>query len=203
MSFDEVRLPTDVERGATGGPGFLTNVTTLSSGRESRVSLWERERGEWDIGYGVDTRENALAVRDFFLARRGRARGFRFRDWTNYETGDTQQGVTEDPDSGDTTFQIAYTYEDAGGFTYTKEIKKPVADGFKVYLDGVEQASGWTLDTTTGIITFASPPDYGVDITWTGTFDLPVRFDTDRIDIALTTREVITFPSLTIVELKL
>jgi uncharacterized protein (TIGR02217 family) len=204
MSFDETRLPIEVERGAQGGPGFLTTVTVLNSGREKRNSLWSVDRGEWDVGFGINTREEALKVRNFFMARLGKARGFRFRDWSNYKTeGSQQMGVAESPDSGDTTFQIQYTYQDESGFTYTKNIYKPVAEGFQVYLDGVAQLSGWNIDTTTGIITFADPPDYGVDITWTGTFDLPVRFDTDRLDIVVENKEVLITPSIPIVELKL
>jgi uncharacterized protein (TIGR02217 family) len=204
MAFDEVRLPIEVERGAQGGPGFLTSVTVLNSGKEKRNSLWEVDRGEWDIGYGIDTRENALKIRNFFMARLGKARGFRFRDWSNYTTATTPMGVAESPDSGDTTFQLQYTYADESGFTYTKDIFKPVNDAnFQVFLDGVEQLSGWTLDETTGILTFAEPPDYNVDITWLGTFDLPVRFDTDRLDIVVENKNVLLTPNIPIVELKL
>jgi len=203
MAFDEVRLPVEIERGAQGGPGFLTTVTVLNSGKEKRNSLWSVDRGEWDIGYGIDTRENALKIRNFFMARAGKARGFRFRDWSNYTTGTGQQGVEESPDSGDTTFQLQYTYTDEGGFSYTKPIYKPVNDAnFKVYLDGVEQGSGWALNTATGIITFTDPPDYAVDITWTGTFDLPVRFDTDRLEIIVENKNVLLTPAIPIVELK-
>jgi len=203
MSFDEVRLPVEVERGAQGGPGFLTSVTVLNSGREKRNSLWSVDRGEWNIGFGIDTRENALKIRNFFMARNGKARGFRFRDWTNYTTGTTQMGFTETPDSGDTTFQLAYTYTDESGFSYTKPIFKPVDDAeFVIYLDGVAQESGWNVDETTGIVTFASPPDYSVDITWTGTFDLPVRFDTDRLEIIVENKDVLLTPNIPIVELK-
>lgn len=204
MAFDEVRLPIEVERGAQGGPGFLTTVTVLNSGKEKRNSLWEVDRGEWDIGFGIDTRENALKVRNFFMARQGKARGFRFRDWSNYSTEGTPQGVEESPDSGDTTFQLQYTYTDEGGFSYSKPIFKPVDDSnFKVYLDGVEQASGWTISESTGILTFTTPPDYGTEITWEGTFDLPVRFDIDRLQIVIENKNVLLTPNIPIVELKL
>ena len=204
MSFDETRLPIEVERGAQGGPGFLTTVTVLNSGKEKRNSLWSVDRGEWDVGFGIDTRENALKIRNFFMARQGKARGFRFRDWSNYTTGTTQQGVAEAADSGDTTFQLEYTYTDESGFSYTKPIFKPVSDAnFVVYLDGAAQASGWTVDTTTGIITFTNPPDYGTDITWTGTFDLPVRFNTDQLQILIENKNVLLTPNIPIVELKL
>ena len=36
MSFDEVRLPTNVEKGAVGGPMFNTTVLELTSGPSNR-----------------------------------------------------------------------------------------------------------------------------------------------------------------------
>lgn len=210
MAFDEVRLPVEVERGAQGGPGFLTNVLLLKSGKEQRNSLWAVDRGEWDIGFGIQTREETLAVRNFFMARAGRARGFRFRDWTNYTTYNYDQQVQEPQlcdEEGDgviTDFSMLYRYQDSGSFFYEKRIFKPVASGMRVYVDGVESAgSNWTVDETTGIITFNTPPAYGSDVTWTGEFDLPVRFDTDRLELVVTTKNVIAAPSIPIVELKL
>lgn len=209
MAFDEVRLPTGVERGAAGGPGFLTNVVPLNSGKEQRNSLWSVDRGRWDIGYGIQSREDALLVRNFFMARLGRARGFRFKDWSNYTTMNyatglhQQQPTSEEGDGSETIFQMRYRYVDEGAFYYEKTIYKPVVSTIKVYVDGVEQLSGWAVDSTTGVITFTSAPFYGSDVTWTGEFDLPVRFDVDQLNLVITTKGVIAAPSIPIVELKL
>lgn len=204
--FDEVRLPTGIERGSVGGPSFLTTISTLNSGKEQRNQLWERDKGRWDIGYGIQTREDALLVRNFFMARRGRARGFRFRDWTNYTTLAVEQPAGDQAGTADgveTTFQLRYRYIDAGNFYYEKPIFKPVAGTVAVFRDGVQAMSGWTVNTATGIITFSVAPTYGTDVTWTGEFDLPVRFDSDTLDMVLTNVEVISQPAIPIVELKL
>lgn len=201
MAFDEIRLPIEVERGAVGGPGFLTNVTLLNSGREKRNTLWSVDRGRWDIGYGIQTRADAVAVRNFFMARLGRARGFRFRDWGNYKTEDAQAPTEEAADGSRVAFQMAYRYIDSGAFFYQKTIYKPVAADLVVYEAGLP-TTAYTVDATTGIITMNSPPAIGDEITWTGTFDLPVRFDTDQLAMQITTKELITVPSISIVELK-
>jgi len=215
MSFHEVRLPTCVERGASGGPGFLTNVSALQSGKEQRNSLWETDRGRWDIGYGIQTREDALAIRDFFYARRGRLFGFRFRDWSNYRTENGAQqpaglstvatGEPAEADGTTQTFQLYYTYSDTSVYSYTKKIVKPVDDAtFKVYIEGaLIPEVDYTMDFTTGIITFDIAPEYNSRVTWEGTFDLPVRFDTDVLNSVITTHEVISQPAIPIVELKL
>jgi len=203
MAFDEIRLPIEVERGASGGPGFLTNISVLNSGKEQRNSLWAVDRGQWDVGFGIQNRADSLLIRDFFYARLGRARGFRFRDWTNYQAL-VEQPTTPESDNVETDFQMFYDYSDSAGFTYTKQIFKPTTEDLVVYVDGViESSSNYSLDTTTGIITFTSAPAYGSDVTWTGTFDLPVRFDTDQLQLQVTTKNVITAPSIPIVELKL
>lgn len=215
MAFHEVRLPIEVERGASGGPGFLTSVSVLTSGKEQRNSLWEVDRGRWDIGYGIQTRADALIVRDFFFARRGRLHGFRFRDWSNYKTEGSEKqpaglstvdtGEPAEADGSTTTFQMYYVYSDSGSFSYTKKIHKPVEGTIKVYVEGALQTetTDYTIDHTTGIITFTSPPEYNSDVEWTGEFDLPVRFDTDELEVVVTTKELLTQPSLPIVELKL
>lgn len=215
MAFHEVRLPIKVERGASGGPGFLTNVSILQSGKEQRNSLWEVDRGRWDIGYGIQTREDALVVRDFFFARRGKLHGFRFRDWSNYQTeGAVKQpagiasidtGEPAEADGVATQFQLYYVYSDTGSFSYTKKIFKPVASSIQVYVNGALKTptTDYTLDETTGTITFTSAPEYNSDVEWSGSFDLPVRFDTDSLEIVVTTKELLTQPNISIVELKL
>ena len=47
-----------------------------------------------------------------------------------------------------------------------RTITKPVAGTVKVYLDGVEQLSGWSVDTTTGLVTFGTARP-GVEVTAT------------------------------------
>lgn len=49
-------------------------------------------------------------------------------------------------------------------------------DPFKVYFGAVEQTSGWTVDVTTGIITFSVAPPTSTVIKWSGSYDLPMAF---------------------------
>ena len=55
----------------------------------------------------------------------------------------------------------------------------------RVALDGVEQPSGWSVDTTTGVVTFDGALAEAVAITAGFEFDVPVRFDTDALDVTL------------------
>lgn len=199
MAFDDTRLPVDVEVGAHGGPMFQTTIVSLSSGGEQRNQDWSEQRCEFNVGYGISTVDDLREVMAFFYARRGRARGFRFRDWTDYQ-------LTNEPiDTGDgieTDFQIIKTYESSGPFSYGRRITRPVANTLEVYLDGVLQAGSAYDLLTGGIISFDTPPGNGVVISVTCEFDVPVRFDTDKFDLTLEAFEAGVVQNLQIVELR-
>lgn len=197
MAFDEVRLPEEVEKGAEGGPRFKTSILPLSSGHEKRNVDWVEARGDWDIGYGIQSIENLELVRDFFYARAGRARGFRFKDWSDY-TGTAQNIGTGD--NATVAFQLRKQYT-SGLVTYNRLIYKPVAGTVRIFLNGVE-TFGFTVDTTTGIVTMGVAPGAAVAITATYEFDVPVRFDTDHFRLSLEIFNAGSVPSLPVIELR-
>jgi uncharacterized protein (TIGR02217 family) len=204
MAFHDVQLPDDVERGALGGPRFKTFIVALPNGKEKRRVLWEKQRGEWDIGYGIQVKEDATnpgegldAIVTFFYARMGMANTFRFKDWADFEMPVQNIGTG---DAAETAFQIFKRYT-SGGINYDRNITLPYTT--LVYLNGVLQLSGYTLGTTTGIVTFSSPPGGGVAITVSCEFDVPVRFNTDALDINMQTFEAGIVPSIPIIEDKI
>ena len=80
MSFHEVRFPTEISRGAEGGPERRTDIVVLGSGYEERNSRWADSRRSYNAGYGVKSVDDLYAVIAFFEERRGRLYGFRWRD---------------------------------------------------------------------------------------------------------------------------
>jgi uncharacterized protein (TIGR02217 family) len=197
MSFDEVRLNEWIEQGARGGPGFKTTIITLASGKEQRNSEWLHERGEWNFGYGTMEKEDYREIYDFFRDRRGRARGFRFRDWADYEAANELLGT------GNGTRRVFRLIKDYG--FYKKRITRPVAGTVTVTVNGQPRTTGWTINNSTGTITFANTeaaiPAVGAQVRASFTFDLPVRFDIDRLDLRMTWENAASFPDIRIVEL--
>jgi uncharacterized protein (TIGR02217 family) len=61
------------------------------------------------------------------------------------------------------------------------EVRSITNAGRRVYLDSIEQLGGWSIDTTTGIVTFSVPPALEAEVTADFEFDVPVRFDTDHM----------------------
>lgn len=206
--FHEVRFPLDVSLGSRGGPVRRTDIVTLASGREHRNSRWASSRRRYDAGLGVRTIDALHAVIAFFEERRGRLYGFRFRDRTDWRSGPPSQEPTPlDQRIGTgngtkTTFQLVKTY--GGSFApYLRTIAKPVGGSVRVAVDGVEQAVGsdFNCDPTTGIVTFSSPPPADAAITAGYSFDVPVRFDTDELDIDLSTFEAGGIPQIPLIEI--
>lgn len=172
--FDDIRLPDEIEQGAVGGPGFSTTISVFSSGFERRNQNWARHRAKWNISYGVseDTFKDVLA---FFYGRRGRARGFRFKDWADFTaTGE----FVATGDGTKTDFQLIKTYD--GAFPYVRKITRPISSTVQLYVNG---APAGAADHGLGMYHFTSPPPAGATITWSGEFDVPVRFDTDELPI--------------------
>jgi uncharacterized protein (TIGR02217 family) len=196
MSFVEIRLPTSIKLSPVGGPEFMTDVTETLGGREQRNILRPNPRRRYEIGMAVMSKSDFAVILAFFIARKGRAYGFRFKDFSDFSaTGEaigTGDGATVD-------FQLVKNY--VSSVTYARTIKKPVSGSVAVYLNGSPQASGWSVDTTTGVITFDTAPGSGVAITADFEFDVPVRFDMDRLDVVMPTGDLCDAPSVQLIEL--
>lgn len=176
MAFHEVRLDDDLAYGSSGGPSFSTDVVIMSSGHERRNIRWIDARRSWDLAYSIINQERLDSLLAFFVARQGRGHGFRFKDISDFT-------ATVQPTALVTGLQYqlqkAYT---SGSTTILRDIQKPVSGQVTVYVDAVEV--GATVNLTTGIVTLNSSPGAGV-VTWSGQFDIPVRFDTDQISCRL------------------
>ena len=128
-----------------------------AAGHEKRNVNWSEARGRWDVASGLKKQAQIDELIAFFRARRGKAYGFRFKDWTDYKATGQLLGTGDD---ALTQFQLVKHYP-SGSVIEVRTITKPVAGTVKVYLDGVEQLSGWSVDTTTGLVTFSVPPALG------------------------------------------
>lgn len=208
-AFHEIRFPLRVALGTTGGPMRRTDIVNLSNGRENRNARWRDSRRSYDAGSGIKSVVDLYAVLAFFEARGGRLHGFRFRDaldWRSCAPGEAITAVDQVIGTGDgmrTTFPLVKTYGDAAG-SWVRRISKPVAGTLTVSVNGSEAgAETWSLDAATGVVTFGSghvpPADAAIRAGFE--FDVPVRFDTDRIDVDLGHFEAGRIPSIPLTEI--
>lgn len=203
MSFHEVRLPARLAFGSTGGVERRTEVVTLASGFERRSTPWAHGRRRYLIGAGVRSLDDAAALVAFFEGRRGRLYGFRFRDFTDFKSCAPSGAVSpaDQPlgvgDGEAVAFALVKTYADLA-----RPIAKPVAGTVRVAVDGAE-TSAFTVDAATGVVTFDSPPGVGAILTAGFEFDVPVRFDADRIDVTLESFDAGRIVAVPLIELRI
>lgn len=187
MSFHEVRLPARLAFGSTGGVERRTEVVTLASGFERRSTPWAQGRRRWLIGAGVRSLDDMAELTAFFEARRGRLHPFRFKDFADWKScapsgaiGPGDQ-VLGQGDGVRTVFQLVKRYGEV-----VREVRKPVVGSVRVGVAGAELSSNaFTVETANGGVTLHSPPAQGAVITAGFAFDVPVRFDSDRLDVTL------------------
>ena len=210
-AFHEVLFPLDIALKSAGGPERRTDVVTLGSGREERNARWAHSRRRYDAGYGVKTHQALSQAIEFFEERRGRLYGFRWRDRLDHSSAAPDAGLSASDQaigSGDgvtAAFQLLKTY--GGAFSpYQRPIAKPVAGSVAVAVDGVVQAEGtaFTVDTTTGIVTFLAGhiPATGAAVTAGFLFDVPVRFDSDYLEVDLSTFAAGAIPKIPLIEIR-
>ena len=207
MAFHEVRFPDDISRGARGGPERRTQIVELASGDEERNASWANSRRRYDVAYGIRRADDLAAVVAFFEARNGRLHGFRFKDWGDHKSclpSGTPAPTDQIIGTGDgtvTQFQLVKRYS-SGAQSWTRAIAKPVAGSVTIALNGTPQVSGWSVATTTGLVTFAAAPAAGVAVTAGFVFDVPVRFDSDALDVTLDLDRLGSITSIPLVEIR-
>lgn len=198
MTFHEIQFPTDIAYGAQGGPQYSTAVVAMASGYEQRNQNWAASRGSWNVASGLKTQTQLNTLIQFFRGRKGRAFGFRFKDWSDYQATGQAIGTGN---STNRVFQLSKSYT-SGPSTEIRTITKPVAGTVKPYLAGVLQTSGWSIDTTTGLLTFTTAPGVGVAVTADFEFDVPVRFDTDQMSVSLEQYNLGQWSGIPIIEIR-
>lgn len=200
--FESPKFPDNIGFSAIGGPGFSTNVIVLVSGYESRNANWTHTRYSYDLALPARSQSEVDTINAFFRTAQGKAHGFRLKDWADYSA--SAAPATSLGNSPNLQFQMYKRYT-SGAQTNDRKISKPVNGTVSVYVATVLQVSGYSIDYATGIITFSSPP--GGAVTWTGEFDVPVRFDIDQLRWRVIDRDsdglLYQVESLPIVEIRL
>ncbi len=209
MDFHEVRFPASLSFGSLGGPERRTDVVTLANGFEERNTPWAHSRRRDDAGLGMRSLDDVETLIGFFEARRGQMHGFRWKDWSDYKSGRASAGITfRDQviavgDGEQTVFGLIKTYQ-SGPFSYARPISKPVAGSVRVGIeqDELQEGVDYEVDETTGLITFVHPPAETMEIVAGFEFDVPVRFDTDRIHASVASFRAGTVPNVPVVEVR-
>lgn len=210
MAFHEVRFPAGLSFGSIGGPERRTEIVALASGFEERNTPWAHARRRYDAGMGLRSLDDLAALVAFFEARAGQLHGFRWKDWTDFKSCAPSGSPAFDDQEiarGDGTtvrFALTKTYV-SGPARYHRPIAKPVRDSVRAGIGGVERFLGedYEVDHATGHVTFREPPEPGAAVTAGFEFDVPVRFDTDRIAVSVAGFQAGEIPQIPVVEVRI
>lgn len=210
MAFHEVRFPAGLSFGAVGGPERRTEIVALASGFEERNTSWAHARRRYDAGMGLRSLDDLARVIAFFEARAGQLHGFRWKDWADYKSCLPSGAPAFDDQviaiaDGETrSFQITKGYR-SGATVYHRPISKPVSGTVRAGVGGDEKFAdlNYTVDHTLGRITFHEPPEVGAEITAGYEFDVPARFDTDRIAVSVSSFQAGQVPDIPVLEVRI
>jgi len=186
QAFDDVSFPVALGRAASIAPGFSTAIVTTASGHEQRNMDWASGRLRFDAGPGLRSEADLETLIAFFRARRGAARGFRFRDPLDHSSRAMTGGpapfdqVLGTGDGARTAFPLVKHYGE-GDEAEQRRITRPDVASVRVAVNG-QPFSSWTLGAG-GMINFASPPPAGAQVTAGFLFDVPVRFAEDSLTV--------------------
>jgi len=209
MAFHEVRFPANLSFGSVGGPERRTQIVALANGYEERNTPWAHARRRYDAGVGLRSLDDIEALIAFFEARQGQLSGFRWKDWSDFKScrptgeiafSDQEIGVG---DGKARDFQLVKIYR-SGPSAYARPIAKPVAGSVKLGIDDAELAEDvhFTVDTATGQVELFDAPAQGSVLRAGFEFDVPVRFDTDRIQTSVASFQAGDMPNVPVVEVR-
>ena len=213
MSFKEVRLDIKISYDSQGGPSYKTTVVELPSGQEFRRGWWANGRKKWRIKKELLSRTEVKNLEAFFRNMKGKLFGFRIRDWNSYLIVDEPVGILTN-----TAGQLQFRYiEPITNSIEIQKITKPVlvadvnnsVDSDLYSPDIVLKRNGtvwpssgnWTLNRTTGVVTY-TVSQAGQAITWSGSYDWPVRLDTDEAMFHREAADIHDWSDISLIELK-
>ncbi|MGN7611887.1 DUF2460 domain-containing protein [Magnetococcales bacterium HHB-1] len=188
--FLDIRFPDSISKGSTGGPVYSTTINETASGREQRNINWQYPRHRYNAANGVKRRQHIDEILSFWHVVYGRGYGFRYRDPLDFKSCASFQAPTFTDqvlgtgNGSQKAFQLIKTYQ-FSGYQKQRLITKPVENTVAVALNGVQQNSGWSVDYSTGTLTFDSAPAEGSTITAGYQFDVPCRFEVDNLEILM------------------
>ncbi|QBX34409.1 TIGR02217 family protein [Paracoccus liaowanqingii] len=209
MAFHDVRFPANLSFGAIGGPERRTEIVTLASGFEERNTPWSHALRRFDAGMGLRSLDDLSAVIAFFEARAGQLHAFRWKDWSDHKSclpsaaPEFTDQVIAVGDGQRRSFALSKAYR-SGATVYHRPITKPVAGSVRAGIGGSEVfvELNYAVDHGAGLILFHEPPGVGAEITAGFEFDVPVRFDTDRIAVSVGSFQAGQVPSIPVVEVR-
>lgn len=196
--YNDLRFPTQIALGSTGGPEYALRRVNALGGKRQKIPLYDEAVVVWTFTKVVWKEEVFNEFLNFWHVVGGPEIGFRFRDPSDYflgmEWSNNALVYSGDPhefaegDGVETDFQLARVYS-VGARERRRKITRPIEATIKVYEwvtdEWVEITSGFTVDDETGIVAFEVAPSNGQRLAFAGQYDWPAEFELESPGIVV------------------
>ncbi len=208
MTIQDYRLPDNIESGSGFGPSWRNIIQESIAGTEQRLAQWTKCRGVGDLSLGLQDSDDPAgdfrAIYAMYMAHRGSIYPWRFRCHYDCTAVDELFGIGN---GIETQFQLTMTYDPSmillgipGSLSYVRDISL-VVGAPTIEVEGTplvgDSPPPFTISSS-GLVTFASAPTG--ELTWSGTFDIPVRFDSDTLPVVMNAGDLAGIRSIPIKE---
>lgn len=192
MEYVNIPFPDCIAFGAQSDAMWSTEVVAVLSGREVTNQNWEDNRHVFDASQAVKTATDFAMVRTHFHEVRGRAKAFPFRDFIDYEVATTEGVVLSLAGAVVSANGTYYLHKRYGSVSpYYRRITRPDTP-VRVFRTRAAvttdiTGAGAAVTYTTGAVAITGHLG-GDTYSWSGTFMVPCRYDTDRLSASAINR---------------
>lgn len=212
--LENPRFPDNIAYGASSESLFNTDFVINQSGFSQVNINWDIPLFRADVSHGVKTIEDITKLKKFFYQVKGRAIGFRFKDWLDFRVIKEESAVNDGEPLTSNVLKLCKVYVLDGATPSYRRITKPVNSAlypentvlpFKLYRNSILVNSyDYTIDYTTGIVTLDNDFTYQSNdvFTFECEFDIPVRFTTDSFKANIESFNSYSWGSITVQEMR-
>jgi len=177
MTFSNLKLPDPLSYGSSGGVQFATEVMQTHNGGEYRAAKWDYPVSKYNVMPAIDSFAKIKQLQAFFRIHKGRAIGFRFKDFLDYMQIDQ---IIACGDGKTRKFELFKSYWHDDKFI-KRRIFKPVENTVEIYVNKKQVEA--KIDYENGTFTLRNIPRPESIITASFEFDVPARFDVDYLEM--------------------
>lgn len=193
--FYDIVFPESISMKSSYIIEYNTIINKSKNGNELRISNYDYPLLSYNVINDIKTKKELENIINFFKLVKGRAYGFKFKDWLDYKA--TNQNIAV-ADGEQKEFQLIKTYN-INNRVQIRKITKPKQ--VSIFVNNQNIIENININYSNGIITFNTPPKKDTIISASFEFYVPVRFDNDKIEIVMKNEKVGEIKDLKIVEL--
>lgn len=212
MDYVDIEFPRRIARGAMREPGWSTALVSNFGGYDQANINWVNAKHRYDVSLAIRTETDYSLVLEHFHSVRGRAKSFPFRDPLDNRVEASNGVLIDNGESPAGDFQLAKRYG-TGANLWDRWITRPVTVTVYRLRAGVttDITGSCTISTDTGRATIAGGGVYEPTtdtLSWSGSFVVPVRYDSDQLPAVVEDRQpdhgelLVRCDSITLVEVR-